>query len=534
MCRQKAFAPGMAFADTLIAHTGAEVVLVDRVAGRAATGLTLIRSCASTSLPPTTVWSRGSGRPDRRARAEHRLLRACGAAEICDYYARVLDESLLPTGRVRFFGMSDHRGGNGDGRLVVSLLDGSETVVMPRRKVVDATYVQSEIPSRHVPDFTVEPGVRLVPPNSLVDLEEPADRFTVIGAGKTASTPALAARGRRRPRPHPLDPGSRSVAVRPHLHAAARPGRVVHAAAGAVGRGGGRSRARPRPRATARGRRILVRIDPRSSRWRFAAPPSAHARSTLSARSSTSCARGAFGSSGRPRSPPTRATCPAARARSTSTVRPRSPCCASATGVRAGPHHDPVCGRRLPALVRRHDRIRRVDRPRRQEKNRLCPPVVFSGDVADLPSLAYAVDAGPGRSSPPRGSRALERRNEAKPRSSRARPHRRSGRRRVARVHDHIARGARRLRLGGRRGRPERASRSRRSRTRSLVDGVAGRCRRPRLRSSGRSPRRRARPAGRERRRRPASTRRPGRSPRPTGGACTRSTSSACISAAAP
>jgi hypothetical protein len=36
-----------------------------------------------------------------------------------------------------------------------------------------------------VPGFTVEPGVTLVPPTDLVDLAEPADRFTVIGAGKT-------------------------------------------------------------------------------------------------------------------------------------------------------------------------------------------------------------------------------------------------------------------------------------------------------------------------------------------------------------
>ena len=50
----------------------------------------------------------------------------------------------------------------------------------------DATYVRSEIPSRHVPGFRVEPGVTLVPPNGLVDLAGPADRFTVVGAGKAA------------------------------------------------------------------------------------------------------------------------------------------------------------------------------------------------------------------------------------------------------------------------------------------------------------------------------------------------------------
>jgi hypothetical protein len=98
----------------------------------------------------------------------------------------VLDESLLPTGRVRFVGMSEHRGEGVDGHLIVSLLDGSETVIKPRRRLVDATYVQSEIPLRHRPGFTVEQGVTLVPPNGLVDLAAPAERFTVIGAGKTA------------------------------------------------------------------------------------------------------------------------------------------------------------------------------------------------------------------------------------------------------------------------------------------------------------------------------------------------------------
>jgi hypothetical protein len=52
--------------------------------------------------------------------------------------------------------------------------------------LVDATYVASEIPARHTPSFTVDRGVRLIPPNDLVDLYEPASGFTVIGGGKTA------------------------------------------------------------------------------------------------------------------------------------------------------------------------------------------------------------------------------------------------------------------------------------------------------------------------------------------------------------
>jgi hypothetical protein len=50
---------------------------------------------------------------------------------------------------------------------------------------VDATYVQSDIPSRHRPQFEIDPGVRFLPPNGLVDLDQPASAFTVIGGGKT-------------------------------------------------------------------------------------------------------------------------------------------------------------------------------------------------------------------------------------------------------------------------------------------------------------------------------------------------------------
>ena len=177
----------MAFADTLVAHAEAEVVLVDRrhrPGGHWLDAYPFVRLHQPSAYYGVESMALGSDRIDEHGPNAGFYERA-SAPEICGYYARVLDQNLLPTGRVQFFGMSEYRR-NGDGHLVVSLLDGSETVVKPRRKVVDATYVQSEIPSRHVPGFTVEPGVTLVPPNDLVDLAEPADRFTVVGAGKTA------------------------------------------------------------------------------------------------------------------------------------------------------------------------------------------------------------------------------------------------------------------------------------------------------------------------------------------------------------
>ena len=180
-------ASGMAFADALVAHAGAEVVLVDRrhrPGGHWLDAYPFVRLHQPSAYYGVESRPLGGDRIDEHGPNAGFYERA-SAAEICEYYSRVLEEHLLPTGRVRFVAMSDHRA-NGDEHLVVSLLDGSEVVVKPRLKVVDATYVQSEIPSRHVPGFTVEAGVRLVPPNDLVDLAEPAGRFTVVGAGKTA------------------------------------------------------------------------------------------------------------------------------------------------------------------------------------------------------------------------------------------------------------------------------------------------------------------------------------------------------------
>jgi cation diffusion facilitator CzcD-associated flavoprotein CzcO len=177
-------ASGMAFADTLVAHSDAEVVIVDRRHGPGGhwhDAYPFVRLHQPSAYYGVESRPLGNDHIDEHGPNAGFYERA-SSAEICDYYAHVLDEELLPTGRVRFLGLGDYRGEE----RVVSLLDGTETRVKARRKVVDATHVQPEIPSRHTPGFTVEAGVALVPPNALVDVAEPPDRFTVIGAGKTA------------------------------------------------------------------------------------------------------------------------------------------------------------------------------------------------------------------------------------------------------------------------------------------------------------------------------------------------------------
>jgi hypothetical protein len=107
-------------------------------------------------------------------------------AEVAAYFGAVLDETLLPTNRVRFLGEHEHHGTEGDREQVVSLTSGDTTSVKVRRKVVDATYVAPSIPSLHEPSFEIDEGVRFVSPNRLADMSQPGDRYTIIGSGKTA------------------------------------------------------------------------------------------------------------------------------------------------------------------------------------------------------------------------------------------------------------------------------------------------------------------------------------------------------------
>src|SRR5690349_16415483 len=178
----------MAFTDTLLRHTDADVVLVDR---RHRPGGHWLDAYPFVRLHQPSAYYGVASRPLGFDHIDEfgpnaGFYERSSAAEICDHFGRALDEVLLPSGRVRFLGRTDYRGEDGGRHHLVSQLTGAETAVRVRKQVVDATYVESSIPSRHRPGFEVEPGVRMIPPNDLVDLDRPISDVTVIGGGKTA------------------------------------------------------------------------------------------------------------------------------------------------------------------------------------------------------------------------------------------------------------------------------------------------------------------------------------------------------------
>ncbi|MFN9448890.1 MAG: NAD(P)-binding protein, partial [Rubrivivax sp.] len=192
-------AVGLAFADTLAHESSAQIVVADR---RGTPGghwndaygfVTLHQPSAFYGVASLPL---GSGRIDSVGpnRGCHEL---ASGAEVTGYFDRVVQQSLLPTGRVQFRPMCEVR--ERDGQVfLVSLLSGEETLVNVRRRVVDASYYGTTIPATHTRRFEVADGARVVPPNALPALWQPRlgggrapGQIVILGAGKTAMDVAL-------------------------------------------------------------------------------------------------------------------------------------------------------------------------------------------------------------------------------------------------------------------------------------------------------------------------------------------------------
>jgi hypothetical protein len=180
-------ASGMAFVDSLLSLTDARVVLVDRQerpGGHWRHAYPFVRLHQPSANYGVASRPLGSDRIDETGPNAGYYERAT-AQEICEHFGAALDD-LVASGRVTFLAETDYLGSDGDGHHLRSLRTGADTTVHATT-LVDATYVESsDIPSRHTPAFTVDDGVRLIPPNDLVDLGETPTGFTVLGSGKTA------------------------------------------------------------------------------------------------------------------------------------------------------------------------------------------------------------------------------------------------------------------------------------------------------------------------------------------------------------
>ncbi|WP_375548049.1 NAD(P)/FAD-dependent oxidoreductase [Oceanicaulis alexandrii] len=177
-------AMGMAFTDTILSETDADLVIVDQ---NAKPGGHWNHAYPFVTLhQPSSFYGVSSKELSRGQRDQVGLNKGLGdlasGNEVLAYYEQVMNHTFLPSGRVRFFPMCRWRG---DGRFE-HILTGEVFKVSVRRKTVDATHLKTSVPSTHTPGFDVTADAWFLPPNDLPKISRTPKGFVVIGAGKTA------------------------------------------------------------------------------------------------------------------------------------------------------------------------------------------------------------------------------------------------------------------------------------------------------------------------------------------------------------
>ena len=179
-------AMGLAFADTLVSESDATVVVVDRndqPGGHWTTAYPFVRLHQPSAYYGVNSRNLGTDTIDQSGLNAGYYELASGA-EVCAYFDAVMNQHLLPTGRVTYLPMSEYLG---DGQIRTL---GGEDIEVSARRVVTSR-VEIIVPSMRRPSYDIAPGVECVPPNDLPRIREARDRYVIVGAGKTAMDACL-------------------------------------------------------------------------------------------------------------------------------------------------------------------------------------------------------------------------------------------------------------------------------------------------------------------------------------------------------
>lgn len=178
-------ASGMAFADALTRHADVRVALIDRrhaPGGHWCDAYPFVRLHQASSFYGVASTVLGSGSIQREG-PEAGLHERASGAEVRAYYESVLNEQLIPSGRVRFHPSCEYLGGGS----FVSRLTGERYEAGRDCRIVDARYLAPEVPATTAPPYAIADGVRALPVNELPDIESAPGEFVIVGSGKTAT-----------------------------------------------------------------------------------------------------------------------------------------------------------------------------------------------------------------------------------------------------------------------------------------------------------------------------------------------------------
>jgi hypothetical protein len=178
-------AAALAFVDALVARSSAQVLVVDRrgaAGGHWKDAYPFVRLHQPSAFYGVDSSRLGQDRRDGEGPNAGFYERATGPEVLA--YLQAAAVALEATGRVRFLFGHNYVG---DFESVHALRgpDASTIEVTVTRRVVDARYLEGDIPATHHPSFEVARDTRLLTPTDVAHLGVPA-RTTVLGAGKTA------------------------------------------------------------------------------------------------------------------------------------------------------------------------------------------------------------------------------------------------------------------------------------------------------------------------------------------------------------
>ena len=167
-------AAGMAFADALVRHSTATVAIIDREL-RPGGHWNHAYPFISLHLPSHYygVDSTPLGDTSRvLGSLNDGLLHMASGTEVLDYFGRVMRQVLLASGRVAYFPMTDY----GADVTARSRLTGERRQVVARKKLVDASFSDTQVPATHHRSFAVATGVSCIPISELARVTQPPER----------------------------------------------------------------------------------------------------------------------------------------------------------------------------------------------------------------------------------------------------------------------------------------------------------------------------------------------------------------------
>lgn len=176
-------AVGMAFADTLLTESDATIVMVDRYAkpgGHWNAAYPFVQLHQPSQFYGVSSRELSHGRLEQGGLNDG-LNELASGAEVSAYFDDVMRHQFLPSGRVQYFPMCDYQG---DAKFI-SKVGGDEYTVNVKKKIIDATFLKTKVPSTHTPNFSIDDGVRFIPLNDLPKVSDQPDRYVVVGGGKT-------------------------------------------------------------------------------------------------------------------------------------------------------------------------------------------------------------------------------------------------------------------------------------------------------------------------------------------------------------